>query len=75
MLVLNVWWFVDFYSGFEKRAPERVVKLRVWETIRRILDNPKKNGKKFLAMFGVFRLIWKKLLYSPRKKDDISKIS
>ncbi len=69
MMVLNVWWFIDFYSWFEKRAPEWVVKARIWETIRRILDNPKKNGKKFLAMFGIFRLLWKKLLYAKSKKN------
>lgn len=60
MMVLNVWWFLDFYSGFEKRAPERVVKAKVLETFWRIATNPKKNLKKFVAMFGVFNLLLKK---------------
>lgn len=61
MLVLNVWWFLDFYSWFEKRAPKRVVKAKVLETFWRITSNPKKNLKKFIAMFGVVRLIGKRI--------------
>ena len=61
MMVLNVWWFLDFYSWFEKRAPEWVVKAKVLETFRRITTNPKKNLKKFVAMFWVFRLLIKKI--------------
>ena len=61
MMVLNVWWFLDFYSWFEKRAPKRVVKAKVLETFWRITSNPKKNLKKFVAMFGVVRLLGKKL--------------
>ncbi len=61
MMVLNVWGFLDFYSWFEKRAPKRVVKAKVLETFWRILSNPKKNLKKFVAMFGVIRLLGKKL--------------
>lgn len=61
MMVLNVGWFLDFYSWFEKRAPERVVKAKVLETFWRVASNPKKNLKKFVAMFWVFRLLGKKL--------------
>ncbi len=64
MMVLNVWWFLDFYSWFEKRAPKRVVKARVLETFWRITTNPAKNLKKFVAMFGVVWLLWRKLLSS-----------
>ena len=61
MMVLNVWWFLDFYSWFEKRAPKRVVQAKVLETFWRVFSNPKKNLKKFVAMFGVFRLLGKKI--------------
>lgn len=57
VLVINAWWRIDFMSGFEKRAPRRIVKIRVGETIWRIIRNPKKNVKKFLYMFGIIRLI------------------
>jgi UDP-N-acetyl-D-mannosaminuronic acid transferase (WecB/TagA/CpsF family) len=62
MMVLNVGWFIDFLSWFESRAPKRVVKTRVLETFWRIITNPKKNLKKFLAMFGVFRLVVKRII-------------
>ena len=61
ILVMNVWGFIDFVAGFEKRAPKWVVKARVLETFRRIATNPAKNMKKFLAMFGIFRIISQKL--------------
>lgn len=62
MLVLNVWGFVDFFSGFEQRAPERVVRARVLETFWRITTNPKKNLKKFIAMFWIWRVILKNVV-------------
>lgn len=68
MIVLNVWWFLDFFSGFEKRAPERVVKARVLETFWRITTNPKKNLKKFLAMFGVISVLRRKIISLPKQK-------
>lgn len=68
MMVLNVWWFLDFYSWFEKRAPKRVVKTRVLETFWRIITNPKKNLKKFLAMFGVIGLIVRTGFTTNKKK-------
>ncbi len=61
MLVLNTWWFIDFYSGFEIRAPKRVVNARVLETFWRIAHNPAKNFKKIVPMFGVFRVLWKNI--------------
>jgi exopolysaccharide biosynthesis WecB/TagA/CpsF family protein len=61
MLVLNVGGFIDFFVWFEQRAPQWVVKMRVGETFYRIITNPKKNLRKFLAMFGVFRVIRKKI--------------
>jgi UDP-N-acetyl-D-mannosaminuronic acid transferase (WecB/TagA/CpsF family) len=64
MMVLNVGWFIDFLSWFESRAPKRVVKMRVLETFWRIITNPKKNLKKFLAMFGVVRLVAKRIVGS-----------
>lgn len=61
MLVMNVGGFIDFIAGFEKRAPAWVVKARVLETFRRIATNPRKNLKKFLAMFGILRILLQKL--------------
>lgn len=61
ILVFNAWWLVDFWSGFETRAPNRVVKARVLETPWRILQHPKKNLKKLLWMFGVVRYLWRKI--------------
>ena len=61
LIVANVWWSFDFRWGVEKRAPQRVVKLRVGETIRRIITNPQKNMKKFIAMFGIIRILAKNI--------------
>lgn len=60
-LVMNVGGFIDFMAGFEQRAPRWVVKARVLETFWRIATNPKKNLKKFLAMFGIFRILMQKM--------------
>jgi UDP-N-acetyl-D-mannosaminuronic acid transferase (WecB/TagA/CpsF family) len=54
-VVLNAWWTIDYMTWLEQRAPKRVVQARVLETIRRITLHPKKNLKKFLAMFGIIR--------------------
>lgn len=61
VIVLNWWGFIDYISGFENRAPERVIRARVLETPRRILQNPKKNFHKFASMFGIVRY-WISLL-------------
>lgn len=61
-IVLNSGGVIDFISGFEKRAPGIMVRLRVFETFWRILTNPRKNLPKFLSMFGVFRVMGKALL-------------
>lgn len=50
-IVLNSGGVIDFISGFEKRAPGLLVRLRVLETFWRILSNPRKNLPKFLSMF------------------------
>jgi UDP-N-acetyl-D-mannosaminuronic acid transferase (WecB/TagA/CpsF family) len=55
---LAAWGFLDFVSGFERRAPQRVVAARVLETPRRIITQPKKNLKKFLVMFWIIRYWW-----------------
>lgn len=60
-IVLNSGGVVDFISGFEKRAPTIFVKLRVFETLWRLLMNPKKNLPKFLSMFGIVRVLAKTL--------------
>lgn len=54
-------WFLDFVSGFEERAPQRIVRARVLETFWRIVRHPKKNLHKFLSMFGVVRYVWWRL--------------
>lgn len=60
MLVVNAGWFIDFFVGFEKRAPKWVIKARVLETFWRIITNPEKNLKKFLAMFWIIRILWRR---------------
>lgn len=53
MIVMNNGATLDYYSGFETRAPRRVVKMRVGETLRRVITQPQKNLKKLFAMFGI----------------------
>lgn len=60
-LILSAGGTIDYMTGFEERAPERVVKARVLETLWRIITKPKKNFKKFLWMFGVVRFRSNKL--------------
>lgn len=55
LLVFNSGGMIDYISGFERRAPERVVKARVLEAIWRVIQNPHKNIKKILPMFGIVR--------------------
>jgi UDP-N-acetyl-D-mannosaminuronic acid transferase (WecB/TagA/CpsF family) len=55
-LMISAGGTIDYMTGFEERAPERVVKARVLETFWRICLHPGKNFKKFWWMFGVFRL-------------------
>ncbi len=62
ILILNIGWFIDFFSGFESRAPDWVVRIRVGETLRRIARNPRKNLKKLYRMFWILRFI------PPRKR-------
>lgn len=62
ILVINAWGTIDYISGFEKRAPKRVVKARVLETPWRIMQHPKKNLKKFLVMFRVFPYWWRSFM-------------
>ncbi len=63
ILVFNAWWLMDFISWYEKRAPERAIKWRIFEALYRLAKNPKKNKNKVLAMFGVGRFLAKKLLF------------
>lgn len=53
VIIMNNGATLDYYSGFETRAPKRVVKARIGETLRRITTQPQKNLKKFLAMFKI----------------------
>lgn len=66
IIVLNNGATIDYYSGFETRAPERVVKMRVGETFRRIITQPKKNLHKFLAMFQI--IPYRRYLINKRQK-------
>ena len=61
-LVINAWGTIDYLTWYEKRAPIWIVRARILETPWRILQHPKKNWKKFLRMFGFFRILAKKLL-------------
>lgn len=67
IIVMNNGATIDYYSGFEKRAPQRIVKLRVGETIWRIIKQPKKNLHKFLAMFQIVNY-WRYLIKKVMKK-------
>lgn len=58
LIILNNGATIDYYSGFETRAPKRVVKMRVGETLRRITTQPKKNLHKFLSMFQIVPYRW-----------------
>lgn len=58
VIIMNNGATLDYYSGFETRAPKRVVKIRVGETLWRIITQPKKNLKKFLAMFKIVEYRW-----------------
>ena len=62
VLVINAGWWIDYLSGFERRAPRRVVKARVLETFWRVVTQPQKNAKKFLVMFGIVRWGWKQFM-------------
>ena len=67
IIVMNNGATIDYYSGFEKRAPQRIIKLRVGETIWRIIKQPKKNLHKFLAMFQIVNY-WRYLIKKVMKK-------
>ncbi len=58
IIIMNNGATLDYYSGFETRAPRRVVKLRIGETLRRVITQPQKNLKKFLAMFDIVKYWW-----------------
>ena len=66
-LVINAGGTIDYITWFEQRAPNRVVKARVLETLWRITTQPKKNLKKFVWMFGFFRILVKNLLFKAKK--------
>lgn len=62
-IVLQLGGTLDYWSGFETRAPSWIVKARVLETPRRIFKNPHKNLTKFLSMFGIIRYIRNKFFW------------
>jgi hypothetical protein len=66
LLTFTVWWLFDFLWWEEKRAPQWMVKMRIFETIWRITTNPKKNLWKFLIMFRIFPIIIKEFFYKIR---------
>lgn len=53
LIVFNNGATIDYYSGFEKRAPQRIVKIRIGETLRRVITQPKKNLHKLMSMFRI----------------------
>jgi len=59
ILVINVGWLFDFWSNFEKRAPKIILKLNL-EWLWRLGQSPKKNYKKVLESFKLFKEILKK---------------
>lgn len=68
-IVIQLGGTLDFWSGYETRAPRRVVKARVLETPWRLLTTPKKNYPKVLAMFGVFRILRKRITSKEKRKN------
>lgn len=62
ILVFNAWGLLDYLSGFEVRAPRWVVRMRVGETLRRVVQHPQKNIKKLWRMFGIIRYWWWRLV-------------
>jgi len=59
VLIMDVWGLFDFWTNFEKRAPNWVLKLN-WEWLWRLIQNPKKNWTKVKESFGLFKEIVKK---------------
>lgn len=53
IIIMNNGATLDYYSWFETRAPKRVVRIRIGETLRRVIMQPQKNLKKLWAMFGI----------------------
>ncbi len=72
VIVMNNGATLDYYSGFETRAPRRVVKLRVGETLRRVITQPQKNLKKLWAMFSIISYWWYLIKNFFRKKQKSS---
>jgi exopolysaccharide biosynthesis WecB/TagA/CpsF family protein len=73
LIVMNNGATLDYYSGFETRAPKRVIKLRVGETLRRVFTQPQKNLKKFLVMFHIVSYRWYVIKNFTRKVINHSK--
>jgi exopolysaccharide biosynthesis WecB/TagA/CpsF family protein len=67
LIILNNGATLDYYSGFETRAPKRVIKMRIGETLWRVITQPQKNLKKFLAMFSIVKY-WRYLIKKVVKK-------
>ena len=59
ILVINVGWLFDFWAWFEKRAPKLILKLNL-EWLWRLGQSPKKNYKKVIESFKLFKEIIKK---------------
>ena len=71
-IVFNAWWLIDYITGYEKRAPDFIVKTRVLETFWRILTKPKKNLHKFVSMFWVLRFLRKPVVLSDQSDSFMS---
>lgn len=68
ILLINAWGTLDYISGFEQRAPKWVVKARILETCRRVLQNPNKNFKKLVPMFWILRY-WRRSWLGTKQCD------
>lgn len=62
MIVFNAWWLIDYFTWYENRAPDLVVKARVLETFWRLVTNPRKNLHKFVSMFWIIRFLRKPIV-------------
>lgn len=72
IIILNNGATIDYYSWFEKRAPKRIVQMRIGETLRRIIKYPKKNFHKFASMFKIipYRGYLLKRLFLSKKQEN-----
>ncbi len=61
LIVMNVWWLLDFLAGAQKRAPLWIRKVKC-EWLYRLFTDPKRNIKKVRNSLCIFSYIFRYLL-------------